>query len=322
MSVQKKIGLALGSGGARGWAHIGALQELQKLGIEIEYIAGTSIGSIAGALYATNTLDLASELALNLNWKDVARLFLEVNFQRSGLVSGKNFVKLLKDIIPVRTFSQLSLPLAIVTTDLKAEREVVFNSGDLLHAIRASIGIPGVFTPVQDRHRHLVDGGLKNPLPVSVCRAMGADQVIAIDVNLNLPDPARSAPEEQPLSAGNAGDSTRLDHLKSSISKLLPQLSTPINETLEHWFDTEKRAHESLSILDVLTLSFRLIENEITRSTLQLYPPDILIQPEVGHIMTLEFYRGPEAMAAGRAAVLAKKEELLEMGRSSKVRKC
>ncbi|MFA7173370.1 MAG: patatin-like phospholipase family protein [Kiritimatiellia bacterium] len=313
MSALNKIGLALGSGGARGWAHIGALLELQKLGIGIDYIAGTSIGSIAGALYGTDTLALAVDLALNLNWKDVARLFLEVNFQRSGLVSGKNFVKLLKDIIPARTFGQLSLPLAVVVTDLKAEREVVFNRGDLFHAIRASIGIPGVFTPVPDANRHLVDGGLVNPLPISVCRAMGADQVIAIDVNLCLPDPKRSPFETKSQITEAASDSTRLTYLKNSVAKLLPQLSTPISETLEHWFDTDKKERESLSILDVLTLSFRLTENELTRNTLKLHPPEILIQPAVGHIMTLEFYRGPEAIAAGQAAVLAKREELLAL---------
>lgn len=314
MSASNKIGLALGSGGARGWAHIGALLELQKLGIEIDCIAGTSIGSIAGVLYATETLELAADLALNLNWKDVARLFLEVNFQRSGLVSGKNFVKLLKDIIPARTFNQLSLPLAVVVTDLKAEREVVFNRGNLFHAIRASIGIPGVFTPVPDGHRHLVDGGLVNPLPVSVCRGMGADQVIAIDVNLGLPDPEHTPTDVETSAAEDASDSTRLTQLKNSIAKLLPQITTPINETLAHWFESDKKECESLSILDVLTLSFRLIENEITRSTLKLHPPEVLIQPAVGHIMTLEFYRGPEAIAAGRAAVQAKREELLALG--------
>ncbi len=310
MKKPRKIGLVLGSGGARGWAHIGALLELKKLGIRPDYIAGTSIGSIAGALYATNTVELAAELALTLNWRDVARLFLEVNFLRSGLVSGKNFVKLLKDIIPARAFSELTLPLAVVATDLKAEREVVFTKGDLFHAIRSSIGIPGVFTPVADKHRNLVDGGLINPLPISVCRAMGAERVIAIDINLRSPDPAAAAQAELPPSE-NAADPTALENLKHSVARLLPQLRTPISDTLERWFDTDKRECESLSILDVLTLSFRLIENEITRSTLRLNPPDILIQPAVGHIMTLEFYRGPEAVAAGRAAVREKQDELL-----------
>jgi len=309
MKRRKKIGLVLGSGGARGWAHIGVLLKLKQMGIQPDYIAGTSIGSIAGALYATDTVELAEDLALHLNWKDVARLFLEMNMLRSGLVSGKNFIKLLKDIIPARTFSELSCPLAVIATNLEDESEIIFNDGDLFHAIRASIGIPGVFTPVQHDRHNLVDGGLKNPLPISACRAMGADIVIAVDINLNapieVPVPPEPEPEKQESTDGGA-----LDNLKRSIANLLPQWQTPISETLERWFDTQKKASEPLSILDVLTRSFRLVENEITRSILKLNPPEILIQPAVGDITTLEFYRGAEAIEAGRAAVLEKQDEL------------
>ena len=307
----KKVGLALGSGGARGWAHIGVLQELHKLGIKPHCLAGTSIGSIAGTLYATNTLDLAEDLALNLNWKDVAQLFLEVNFLRSGLVSGKNFMKLLQDIIPARSFSELSYPLAIVATDLNSEREVVFKEGDLFNAIRSSISIPGVFTPVEHEGSYLVDGGLTNPLPISACRAMGADKIIAIDINLRSPPKNESIQSAKPEETEEEKDhSSALESLKTSISKLLPQLQTPVSETFQRWFNTPDKPNESLSIMDVLTRSFRLGENELTRNTIKLNSPDILIQPAVGDIKTLEFYRGKEAIEAGRAAVLEKKDEL------------
>ncbi|MFO7936718.1 MAG: patatin-like phospholipase family protein [Kiritimatiellia bacterium] len=308
-----KTGLALGSGGARGWAHIGVLLELKKMGFEPFCIAGTSIGSIAGALYATDTLELAEDLALHLNWKQVAQLFLEVNFLRSGLVSGKNFMRLLKDVIPARSFDELQYPLAIVATDLNTEKEVVFRDGDLMNAIRSSISIPGIFTPVEYKHTHLVDGGLVNPLPISVCHSMGADKVIAVDINLKTP----SVSEKKPVSRKKTGDTVYEEKttniimdLKVSVSKLLPQLQTPVSETFQRWFDTREKPHESLSIMDVLTRSFRLGENEITRSTIRLNPPEVLIQPEVGDIMTLEFYRGKETIEAGQQAVRNKKEEL------------
>lgn len=292
---RRKIGFALGSGGARGWAHIGVLKRLSALGIRPDVIAGTSIGSIAAALYASDSLDTMEDLATHLDWKQVAQLFLEVNFPRSGLLSGRNFMKLLKSVIRVHAVSSLSIPYAAVATDLETEKEVVLDSGKLLDAIRASIGIPGIFTPtVLDGHP-LVDGGLVNPLPVSVCRAMGADFVIAVDINLRSPaekrKPARRRPSELP--------SPRIAKLVESLGKLMPQRA----EAPHRWTPAKKDAADALSIFDVLTRSFRLVENQITLRELRVNPPDILIQPEVGDIMTLDFQRGREAIAAGVRAV-------------------
>lgn len=292
---RKKIGFALGSGGARGWAHIGVLRRLSELGIRPDVIAGTSIGSIAAALYASGSLDTMEDLAAHLDWKQVAQLFLEVNFPRSGLLTGKNFMKLLKRVIRVNAISSLSIPFAAVATDLETEREVVLRSGKLFDAIRASIGIPGIFTPTLLEGRHLVDGGLVNPLPVSVCRDLGADLVIAVDINLRSPAekrrPAKKQPAEEP--------SPRIAQLIDSLGKLMPQ-----REAAPHRRAAAKPdERDALSIFDVLTRSFRLVENQITLRELQVNPPDILIQPEVGDIMPLEFQRGREAIAAGARAV-------------------
>jgi len=295
-----KIGLALGSGGARGWAHLGVLQRLNEMGIRVHCVAGTSIGSIVAALYASDSLETMRDLATHLDWKRVAQLFLEVNFQRSGLLSGKNFMHLLKDVIPVHTVSGLSVPFAAVATDLLTEKQVVLDSGNLFDAIRASIAIPGIFTPMRLQGRNLVDGGLVNPLPVSVCRAMGADFVIAVDINL------RAAPHKRKPARNTPSlpkQSERVERLVDQVSKLMPKLQTPMKEAVNRWYAPQKNEAAPLSIFDVLTRSFRLIENQITRSELTLNPPDILIQPAVGDIMTLEFQRGPEAIAAGREAI-------------------
>ena len=291
------IGLVLGSGGARGWAHIGVLRRLRELGIAPQCIAGTSAGAIAAALYASDSLETMEDLATRLDWKQVAQLFLEVNFPRSGLLTGKNVMLLLKRIIPVRAISSLRIPYAAIATDIETEKEVVFQSGNLFDAIRASIGIPGIFTPSRVNGHNLVDGGLVNPLPVSVCRAMGADFVIAVDVNLRA-SPKKRQPVKKALPVN---PTQRISQLIEALGKLVPQRSTPALKTSHRWSSPQKS--EELSIFDVLTRSFRLVENQITRRELALNPPDILIQPEVGDIMTLDFHRGPEAIAAGIRAV-------------------
>jgi NTE family protein len=310
------LGLALGSGGARGWAHLGVLRRLRELGIRPQCVAGTSAGAIAGALYASDSVDTMEDLATHLDWKQVAQLFLEVNFPRSGLLTGKNVMKLLKSVIRVHAFSSLNIPFAAVATDLENEKEAVFRSGSLYEALRASISIPGIFTPTLVNGRHLVDGGLVNPLPVSVCRAMGADLVIAVDVNLRA-SPEKRAPAKKPRPSAQP---QRITQLLDSLSSLMPERSVTKLKNAHRWLSPTKREAETLSIFDVLTRSFRLVENQITRRELALNPPDLLIQPEVGDLMTLDFHRGPEAIAAGIRAVdevLPQLQSLLPLSRKT-----
>ena len=222
-----KIGLALGSGGARGWAHLGVLRRLNELGIRPGCIAGTSAGAIAAALYASDSVETMVDLSTHLDWKQVAQLFLEVNFPRSGLLTGKNVMHLLKSVIDVRAVSSLRIPYAAVATDLETEKEVVLRSGNLFDAIRASIGIPGIFTPSRISGHTLVDGGLVNPLPVSVCRAMGADFVIAVDVNLRTATQTRkSVKRTQPPAPPQ-----RIAKLIASLSNLMPQRASPVTSS-------------------------------------------------------------------------------------------
>ena len=294
-----KIGLALGSGGARGWAHLGVLRRLNELGLRPTCIAGTSAGAIAAALYASDSIDMMEDLATHLDWKQVAQLLIDVSFPRSGLLTGNKAMRLLKSVIRVHAVSSLNIPYAAVATNLETEKEVVLQSGNLFDAIRASIGIPGIFTPTLLNGHHLVDGGLVNPLPVSVCRSMGADFVIAVDVNLRASAQKRKLAKKPLLAA----PPERITQLIESLGKLMPQRPTPATGTSHRWIAPPKKESDTLSIFDVLTRSFRLVENQITRRELALNPPDILIQPEVGDIMTLDFHRGPEAIAAGIRAV-------------------
>lgn len=180
-----KIGLALGSGGARGWAHIGVVRALARLGIRPMAVAGTSIGALVGAMVAAGCFESFAEAAEVLDWRGLASFFAEVRWPRHGLFSG-NPVKQWLDAperLGGRTIEALPLPFAAVATDLASAEGVVLRQGRAVDAVRASISIPGVFDPVVQGGRVLVDGGLVDPIPVAAARALGAEFVIAVDVN-------------------------------------------------------------------------------------------------------------------------------------------
>jgi len=179
----KKIGVALGGGYARGLAHIGVLEVLEREGIPIDIIAGTSAGALIGAIYARQmNANLIKEEALALDWKRVMSL-VDLVFGRSGFIAGKRVIRLLEDFIGEETlFSDLKLPFSCVATDIITGEEVVIKEGRVLEAVRSSISIPIIFQVSRWQDRFLVDGGLVNPVPVSIAREMGADYVIAVNV--------------------------------------------------------------------------------------------------------------------------------------------
>ena len=303
-----RVGLALGAGGARGWAHIGVLQRLDAMGIPIACIAGTSAGALVGCVYLAGQLDLLDALTLNFDWRQTARLLFEVNLPRSGLITGRHVERALQRMIQIKTFEELDRPFAAVATDLGTHREVVFKQGDLVRAIRASLSIPGILTPVRIGTRHLVDGVLVNPLPVSVLREMGAEVVIGVDVNLRQCDDASlNAPVPVQRTAPHAAAiAQRSEWLRQSLHRLPKRPAAAIDALLRKW----EARQEELSIFDVLTQAMRITENQLTRSRLETDPPDILIQPAVGQIATLDFPSASQAIIAGARAADEKRHEL------------
>ena len=200
-SMNCKVGIAFGGGGARGIAHLGVYQRLVELGVPIHCIAGTSIGAIVGAIVAAGNLDVALEWCSAPDWKKLPKLMLETSLTSKALTPGRRVEELLDELIGVKRFSELKIPFAAIATDLHTGEKVVMKEGDLLSAVRASMSIPGVFPPVERDGRVLVDGQLVDPVPVGVCRAMGADAVIAVDIN-----PPHSASEKKPYSKFNMVD--------------------------------------------------------------------------------------------------------------------
>jgi NTE family protein len=178
-----KVGLALGGGGARGIAHLGVCQRLAELGIPLHCIAGTSIGAIVGSIVASGNLDKAIEWCRQPDWKKLPKLMFETSLTVKALTPGKRVEALLGELITAQDFSMLDIPFAAVATDLHTGERVVMDGGDLFSAVRASMSIPGVFPPVERDGRVLVDGQFVDPVPVSLCREMGADAVIAVDIN-------------------------------------------------------------------------------------------------------------------------------------------
>ena len=178
-----RVGLALGGGGARGIAHLGVYQRLAELGVTVHCIAGTSIGAIAGAIISSGNLDKALEWCSLPDWKKLPKLMFETSLTAKALTPGKRVEALLVELIATRDFSRLKVPFAAIATDLHSGEKVVMDNGDVLSAVRASMSIPGVFPPVERGGRILVDGQFVDPVPVSQCRAMGADVVIAVDIN-------------------------------------------------------------------------------------------------------------------------------------------
>lgn len=298
-----KVGLALGSGSARGLAHLGVIRAIEEAGIEVCCIAGTSIGALIGAIHAAGKLDELETVFRGLDWKKTASFF-DVVLPKSGLLDGAKVSELVRAHIHADAIEMLNKPFAAVATDIVSGEEVVIRSGDVIEAVRASISVPGIFTPVRSNGRILVDGGLTNPVPVSAVRAMGADVVIAVDLNheiisgknlkplrpVGMPDSAAS--NSPGLFARMVGD-YRLS--MKDIKQRLLAMDTPATAQFRKWISAEPLP----SIFEVLLASINIMETRLTQTRLSLDRPDVLIQPPLGHIRFLEFGRAEEIIAIG-----------------------
>src|SRR5215468_2965682 len=180
-----RIGLALGSGAARGWSHIGVIEGLAEAGIEPEVVCGCSIGALVGAAYVAGELPALKDFAQSLTWREIARM-LDVRLSGGGLIGGHDIVAFLRKLKISAPITSYSRPFAAIATDLETGREIWLREGPIEEAVRASISIPGILSPARHGHSWLVDGGLVNPVPVSICRALGADVVIAVNLNGDL----------------------------------------------------------------------------------------------------------------------------------------
>ncbi len=304
--LNPRIGLALGSGSARGWAHIGVLQELAELGIHPGVIAGSSIGALVGAAYACGRLDLLTQGVLRLTWREMLN-YIDPSLMSGGLIQGEKLTEFVRSQMPETTIEALPVKFGAVATELDSGIEVWFQQGSLLEAVRASISLPGLFVPVEWEGRWLVDGGLINPVPVSLCHALGAEQVIAVDLNSDLV--GRHARRRSGALDSN-GPSTDGDGLWQQVSTQLKHTLQAPKEMLLSQLLGEGRAP---GIFDVMASSINIVQDQITRSRLAAEPPQVLVSPRLANLGLMEFDQAAVAIAEGRAAVMRQREALLQL---------
>ncbi len=303
--LEGRVGIALGSGAARGWAHIGVLRELLAAGIRPTIVCGSSIGAVVGAAYAAGRLDAFEKWVRSLDRRGVVALF-DLSL-RGGLIKGHRVFESMSEYLPDVPVSELSYRFTAVATDLRTGREVWLREGRLHTVLRASSALPGLVRPVRLDGRWLVDGGLVNPVPVSVCRALGADSVIAVDLNTTLvrrtPRIAsvgrRRSAEESDL-ADEAGEDSSLPTV-ASLQAAVRELAADIRQRLGRE-ERPSAKSEPPSVFEVVMSSIGIMQVRITRSRMAGDPPDLLITPRLEDFAMLDFDRAAEAIDEGRRA--------------------
>ena len=298
MGVSKRrIGLALGSGAARGWAHIGVIRALEEAGVQPDIVAGSSIGAVVGAAYAGGNTSIFEDWVRALDRQQLASYF-DLAF-RGGLIKAKRVFDALEDTFGSQTIETMATPYAAVATDLSTGQEVWLREGSLFDALRASVALPGLLTPAHIGDRWLVDGGLVNPVPVSVCRALGADIVIAVDLNTTLIGRRMHAEEDDRLASRRT--SRLIEAVPGSFQGRLQELAVDVRTRLG-LEDPADRETPPPSIYSVIANSVNIMQVRITRSRMAGDPPDVLVAPQLADFGLLDFDRADEAISEGRRA--------------------
>ncbi len=300
-SGKRKIGLALSSGMARGWAHIGVIRALRKLGFEFDVITGCSVGALAGGCFLAGKIDELEEWARSLNKRKIVG-YLDMRLRSGGLIGGSRLVDEMRRHMGHARIEDFGVPFAAMTTDLVTGHEIWLQKGDLVETMRASFSLPGIFPPVKYEGRWLADGALVCPLPVAACRALGADMVIAVNLNADIIGKSRRPGASVPTAAGF--DLIRMLEETDSEDKL-----SLMDSLARRVF---RRDYDGPSIFGVMTSSLNIMQDRITRSRLAGDPPDVHIAPRLGHLGLLEFDRAEEAINEGEAAVMRKRPELAD----------
>ncbi|MCB1830440.1 MAG: patatin-like phospholipase family protein [Chromatiaceae bacterium] len=278
----KTVSLVLGSGGARGLAHIGIIQWLEERGYEIESIAGSSMGALVGGIHAIGELDAYTHWVKALRQIDVLRL-LDFSFQKSGLIKGDRVISVLKELTGDRNIEELPISFTAVATNVNDQREVWLNHGSLFDAIRASIAIPTIFTPVKYRGKILVDGGLINPIPIAPTLKDKTDLTVAVDLSAG-PDPRCTRAVQE---------STGSELEDNSYRRRISQFVDSLQQRLVRSHDDE------MGVFDVITNAMETMQNTISRFKLASYSPDITISIPRNSCAFYEFYRAEEMIELG-----------------------
>ena len=285
---KRRVGLVLGSGSARGWAHVGVIRALEAAGIRPDLVCGTSIGALVAATYVAGELASFEQWLLGLGVRDVLAL-LDVRMN-GGMIKGERLMEFFRRNFIDRPIEELPMPFGAVATELDTGAEVWLREGSIIAAVRASIALPALFAPAVHDGRVLVDGALVNPVPVSLARAMGAEIVIAVDLSSDIMSRRMRTEPESEAPAVEIGAWRR--KLQGHLSTLLPARE-------------DGDAPKLPSILEVVATSLSIMQVRVTRSRMAGDPPDAIVAPRLAHVGLLDFHRAKEAIEAGERAVEA-----------------
>lgn len=280
-----RVGVALGSGGARGWCHVGVLRALEEIGVRPAVVAGCSMGALVGAAYAAGKLAELEAWARKLTRTGLLSL-VDLRLTGGGVMEGGGILRLLGELDIPERIEDLALPFVAIATDIGSGREEWLREGPVVPAVRASAALPGVFTPVRIDGRWLLDGGLVNPVPVSACRALGAEVVIAVNPNARLTGGFRQAEVPAP----------------GRLPDFLSALPGPLRAL---WPEPGEAGPVAPPYLEVMSCAISIMTEQIRRSRLAGEPPHVLLNAALADLSVLEFHRAAEAIEEGRRITLA-----------------
>jgi NTE family protein len=282
------VALVLASGGARGLAHIGVIEELERKGFNITSIAGSSIGSVVGGLYACGKLKEFKDWVCNLDRFDVMQL-MDFTWTLQGFIKGENFFKELDKYFGLTRIEDLSIPLSVVATNIDTRKEVVFNSGSLTKAIRASVSIPSVITPVKYKGQYLIDGGVVSPIPVNAVVRKENDLLVVVDINANIP---YLKPDFEPIAKKSQKIGLKRDILKE------------IKRFIELHNNNKEEKKKTPNYFYIVDKSINIMQDKICSLIKDHYQPDIMVDISREASSTFEFDRAQELIEAGRIAFI------------------
>jgi NTE family protein len=286
--MKKKIALVLSSGGARGIAHIGVIEELERSGYSITSIAGTSMGSVVGGMYALGKLNEYKEWLLHVTKMDIIK-FLDLTIGHGGLVKGEKIVQVMEGFIGNASIENLPIPFSAVAVDIKRHQEVVFSSGSLMKAIRASISIPTVFLPVSYDHSLLVDGGVLNPLPLDVVKRLKGDLLVSVNVN-------------SPVSFSISSDPVESVSHEQGYKNARENLNKRWSELINRGRKSSNPKPMEMGMFDLISESINLMQNKLSAYSIERYKPDIIVNIPYKIATVYDFYKAETLIEAGREA--------------------
>ena len=294
MSNQKSVSLVLSSGGARGLAHVGVIEELEKRGYQIAEIAGCSAGALVGGMYAAGKLPEFKDWICNLDRLDVFSL-MDFTFSSRGFIKGEKVYNALKKVVKDQQIETLKIPFSCNAVDYKSGKEVIFREGSLYAAIRASGSIPTIFQPARHLRHELIDGGVLNPVPISLLQHSQESKVIVVGLNAR----------DSEILTFKKKESLHQKYLK------LPSWVVEYRAKMKNYFPDQEKPQftESLSSFNVMTRSFDLLQDRFCELLVEKYPVDLEIQIARNQAGTLEFHRAAELVEIGRQKAIKALDE-------------